>query len=249
MISIPDTGPELGRCNCGRLVRWDSFRDRGSVDEWYVSSCCQVCQDKTFLFVNQDGDLQRSRVCFGAIAAHQMFNGCVEITLLPFLFARRLPHVVWEARNAVRIGFLSPWPPGHDLRMDFVPMVRVLHSHHLRLTQIKSPDDPRLDRWFSDLDLLVALDTPSLCAIARTCPSLARGVHLPLADVVPWSDVVRRPLLPFHSFVRARELDPVHVDLLPDSSPLRICALMGAALHLEDGAPLRHLIQCLPASF
>ena len=244
MISLPETGPVLGTCGCGALVRDGSFRDSQSEQEWQLSAYCQECQDHVFLGLDEAGKAKPSRPRFGALVAHQRFGLAVEIALIPFLIVPHSPAVAWECRYALRIGTLLPHPPGPDPLMDFVPMVRVIHSHHLRLTEIHSPDDRLLGEWFADLDLLLALDGHALYEIVRVCPALRPGLHLDLAEAIPWVDLVGRPLLPFHAFARDRGLDPVRPELLPPPSPLRMCALMGAALELEVSDQC-----CTPVSF
>ena len=58
-------------------------------------------------------------------------------------------------------------------------------------------------------DILIALDAPSLKAIAGAWPALAAAaVPVSLADAVPWVVVFGHPLVPFPEFVRVHELDP-----------------------------------------
>ena len=44
---------------------------------------------------------------------------------------------------------------------------------------------PRRAGWFSDLDLLLALDADSLKEIVGACPVLGGGLRTPLADALP----------------------------------------------------------------
>lgn len=231
MIRLPETGPVLGRCGCGRMVRENSFRTAVDRAEWDLSSFCQCCLDRVFLALDEDGIVPASPIRFGALAAHLRSGRTVlEIVLLPFLFVPELHRVAWEARYTLRIGPMISFSP----RSDLDPMSCVLAGHRIRVTEIYAYEDPRLPVWFEDLDLLVALDGRSLNEIVGACPVLGRGTQLALADAVLWREVVSRPLLPFDSFIRARGLDLSRQDDASPPSPLRVCARMGAALALPD---------------
>ena len=238
MIRLPVSGSELGRCLCGSAILEDFWRDECSEREWSQSGLCQDCQDKIFL---GQADVRSHALRFGVLTAHAS-SGCAmsEVAVIPFLFVPATGTVAWEARFTLRIGSMLPF----GLLSDLEPMARILHGHWLRLTEVY-PADPRLDKWFSDLDLLVALDQESLQAIVGVCPVLGGGIEVALADALDWRALVGRPLTPFPQFVRSVDLDPSRRRAGPRPSPLRVCARMGAALGLEDGRPLTQLLELL----
>ena len=256
MIRLPETGPELGRCGCGAVVRQDSFRDESSFVEWELSAFCQRCQDNFFLAVDQDGDAQHYPLRFGVLAANRRSGREVlEIGLLPFLCIPAMHLVVWEARYALRIGRVVPLARPSDLK----PMARILDRHHVRVTSIYEVFDPRLSGWFSDLDLLIAHDCRSLAEIVGACPALRGGLGVPISDAIPWSVMAGPPLTSFGHCVRPEGLDSGRAEARPPTSALRLCARIGAALCLEnrgssdeERTALWHLLEsikgCLPNS-
>ena len=238
MIRLPASGTALGECLCGALFE-HFWRDDCSAREWLQSGLCQDCQDKVFLVPPSEPGESRQALCFGALAAHARSGFHVlEVALLPFLFIPAFHLVAWEARHVLRIGTVLPEAPASELD----PMFRILTGHRVCVTKVHSFEDPRLGDWFSDLDLLVALDGRALEHIVRSCSAFGSAHAVSLADAVPWRDLVSRPLVPFPGFVRSRWLDPFRSDPSPLPSPLRTCALMGAALELEDGSPRRALL-------
>ena len=87
MIRLPETGPEVGRCVCGVVIREDSFRDKKSEKEWFLSSLCMECQDRVFLVPPQEVGAVRHTVRFGVLAAHRRSGlQILEVALLPFRF-------------------------------------------------------------------------------------------------------------------------------------------------------------------
>ena len=235
MIRFPETGAVLGICGCGQTVRVDSFSERLGLLEWYLSSMCAQCQSRTFLGLDPAGVLPPSQIRFGVIAAEACHHGEVsELALLPFRFVPEFHVVAWEARFTLRLGPLldSQW------HSDLEPMAAILTGHWVRVTDLASFRDPRLDEWFYDLDLLLALDQASAVSILRTCPALAVGApHVAaLADEVPWPRLTGHPLLPFEAFVRAHDLDFGPDAALSPRSALSQCTCMAAALALPDPA-------------
>lgn len=242
MIQVPETGRKLGRCVCGVLIREDSYRDQGSLAEARISQLCQSCIDHVFLVPPRESCEPRHRLRFGVIAAHNPSGRTgSEVAILPFLFIPALHLVAWEARHTLRIGTVLP----SGSLSGFEPMGRTLATHLLRVTEVPSYAAPQLDEWFSDLHTLIALDGRALEEIVSACPSLGHVHAVSLAHAVPWRDLASRPLLPFDAFVRAHSLDPSRSEPCPAPSPLRTCALMGAALELKDGAPFRALFDSL----
>ena len=231
MIRLPETGPEIGRCGCGAVVRQDSFRDESSFVEWELSGFCQRCQDRFFLAVDQDGDARHYPLRFGVLAAHRRSGREVlEIGLLPFVCIPALHVLAWEARSSLRIGRVIP----RALHAELEPMARVLAGHRVRVTSIYELSDPRMDEWFSDLDLLIALDCRSLAEIVDACPALGGGFGVPISDAIPWSAMAGRPLTSLGHFVRFGKLDSSRNADWPPISALRLCARIGSALCLEN---------------
>ena len=236
MIRLPASGVVLGRCVCSAVVREDEWRDECSEREWLLSGLCQECQDRIFLA--SDGNARRP-LRFGALAAHAVIGrGVIELAALPFLFVPEHGTLAWEARYALRIGpKLSPGP-----RFDLAPMARMLAGSRLRVTDLRTDAGPKPGSWFADLDLLIALDHPSIEAIVGACPAFGGGFAVGLAEAVDWRALAGRPLLPLGEFVHELGLDPSCRGFHPRPSPLRICAQMGAALGLADGRPLATLL-------
>ena len=235
MISLPETGPELGRCLCGNVTRKDSFRDKCSRLEFTLSGLCQACQDLIFLFPPPEAGATRHRIRFGALAAHRRSDRHVlEVAVLPFRFIPQHHVLAWEARHVLRIGSVLPFA----LPSELYPMASILAGHRVRVTEVYS--DARLAGWFSDLDLLLALDADSLNEIVGACPALGGGLQVALAEAVPWASLVGRPLSSLLQFVRSADLAAVQPGFPP--SPLRVCARLGAALGMDDGRPLTHLL-------
>ena len=256
MIRLPETGPELGRCGCGDVVRQDSFRDESSHVEWNLSGLCQRCQDRFFLARDQEGDAKDKPLHFGVLAAHRSSGPeLIEIGLLPFLCIPALHVLVWEARYALRIGRVIP--PARPAALD--PMAQLLAGNHVRATSIYEFSDSRLVEWFYDLELLVALDCRSVADIVVACPALEGGLGVSISDAIPWTASASRPRNAFGRFVRAGWLESGDGGDWHPPSALRICARMGAALSLEDASlsgdkrpGLWHLLEsvkdCLPNS-
>ena len=235
MICFPETGFVLGICGCGETVRVDSFSDRLSLLEWHISRMCGECQTRTFLGLDPAGVLPPSPIRFGVISAEAYHHGEVsELAFMPFRFVPEFHVLAWEARFTLRLGTSldSQW------HAELEPMSALLTGHWVRVTDLASFRDPRLDAWFSDLDLLLALDQSSALSILRTCPALAVGApHVAaLADEVPWRRLTGHPLLPFEAFVRAHDLDFRPNAALSPRSALSQCACMAAALALPDPA-------------
>ena len=239
VIHVPETGRKLGRCLCGIPLIEGSYRDQGSLAEARLSRLCQSCIDQVFLVPPRESCEPRHRLRFGVIAAHNPSGrDAGELALLPFLCIPARDVVAWEARHALRIGTVLA--SGSPSELD--PMACILAGHRIRVTEVRWLADPRLDEWFSDLDLMIGLDAPALKEIVAACPSLGHAHAVSLADAVPWRHLSPPHLLPFDAFVRAHSLDPRRSDPCPPPSPLRTCALIGAALHLNEGAPRRHLL-------
>ena len=183
--------PKVGQCVCGAIVGEDSFRDECSGHEFSLSGLCQDCQDLIFLFPPPEAGTNRHRIRFGALAAHRRSDRHVlEVAVLPFRFIPEHQVLAWEARYSLRIGPILPFA----LPSVRNPMASILAGHRVRVTEVYSFEDPRLARWFSDLDLLLALDRQSLETIVGACPALGGGLQVALADAVPWASLVGRPL-------------------------------------------------------
>ena len=236
MIRLPASGVALGRCVCGAVVHEDGWRDECSEREWLLSGLCQDCQDRVFLA--SDGNA-RHPLRFGALAAHCIAGRDVtDLAVLPFLFVPEFGTLAWEARSALRIGpKLSS-----GLRSDLDPMARMLAGNRLHVTSVRTLAEPRLGEWFSDLDLLIALDHNALEAIVGACPALGGGFAVALAEAVDWSSLAGRSLVPLGEFVRELGLEPSCLSSSPPPSPLRLCAQMGSALGLADARPLSQLL-------
>ena len=255
MIRLPETGPELGRCGCGAVVRPDGFRDESSPVEWDLSGFCQRCQDQFSLAVDQKGDARVYPLRFGVLAAHRSSGREVlEIGLLPFLCIPALHLLVWEARYTLRIGRVIP--PALPTELD--PIAQVLAKHRVRVTSIYEFSDPRLGEWFSDLELLITLDCRSMAEIVGACPALGGGLGVPISDAIPWSAMAGPPLTSFGHLVRPGGLDSRRNAESRPPSALRLCARLGAALCVtnrgsseEARTALWHVLEsvkgCLPS--
>ena len=247
MIRLPETGPEVGRCVCGVVIREDSFRDKKSEKEWFLSSLCMECQDRVFLVPPQEVGAVRHTVRFGVLAAHRRSGRQIlEVALLPFRFIPALHIVAWEPRYTLRIGPVLPL----TLPAELDPMFRILAGHRVHLTEVDSFEDPRLAEWFSDLDLLATLDRRAGEEIVGACPVLGDAHAVALAD----DDPVARSSSPDRSF-RSTALSGPEVSISSASgsslppSPLRLCARLGAALGLEEQKPLWHLFESVKDRF
>ena len=255
MIRLPETGPELGRCGCGAVVRQDGFRDESSHVEWELSGFCQRCQDQFFLALDQEGDARVYPLRFGVLAAHRSSGREVlEIGLLPFLCIPALQVLVWEAGYTLRIGRVIP--PALPTELD--PMAQVLARHHVRVTSIYEFSDPRLVEWFSDLELLITLDCRSLVEIVEACPALGNGLGVPISDAIPWIAMAGPALTSFGHCFRPGGLDSGRAEARPPTSALRLCARLAAALCVtnrgssgEERTALWHVLEsvkgCLPS--
>lgn len=178
MIRLPETGPVLGQCRCGRLVTVD-FRDRLSRAEWTVSGLCAACIDAVFLALDEEGVLPPQPLRYGALAAHRTSGGdVVEIVLLPFVFVPALHNIAWNTQHIVRIGLALP-PPSHA---EYEALDALLIDPNVSVTDVASFTDPCLVDWFSDLALLLGSDDSSLDAIVHVCPALGTALQVPLAD-------------------------------------------------------------------
>ena len=237
MIRLPGLLPPLGRCVCGAPVGVDSFRDEASFSECHYSGLCQACQDLIF-FAPGGAGIQDWPVRTGVVVAHGGPDGRVdEVAVLPWVFLAETGRTAWEARFVLRIG-RGPLPPVAPFELE--PMAGALAGHRVRLTEVHPLTHPKLPEWLGALDVLVALDAPSLEAIAGACPALTAAVPVALADAVPWGVLFGHPLVPFLEFVNALGLDPSPP---PEPCVLRRTALLGAALGLReallpDGGPV-----------
>ena len=229
MIRLPGLLPPLGRCVCGAPISEDSFRDEASFSECHYSGLCQECQDRIF-FAPGGAGVHDWPVRTGVVAAHGGPEARVdEVAVLPFVCLAETGRMAWETRFVLRIG-RGALPPADPFELE--PMAVALAGHRVRLTEVHPFTHPKLPEWLGALDILIALDAPSLKAIAGACPALAAAaVPVSLADAVPWLVVFGHPLVPFREFVRVHELDPS-----PQAEPcvLRRCALLGAALELPE---------------
>ena len=211
---------DMGRCVCGATLAPDGFRDRASYLDAYITSLCQACQDKIYLGADPDQVGSRFSVHEGSLVAVRVPGRSVaEICFLPFrLVARPRMDVVWEARSIVRAG---PWLHRIDTSYELAPMSHLLAGHQIRVEEHRSYDSPALKERIAGLDLLVALDRPSLEASASVC-ALPNGVsRATLDDEVPWCEAFGHSLRPLRHWC-GRE-DGV-------LSPLHTCALMGRIL-------------------
>ena len=141
-----------------------------------------LCQDLIFLFPPLEAGAPRHLIRFGALAAHRRSDRHVlEVAVLPFRFIPEHHVLAWEARSTLRIGSVLPFALPSELH----PMASILAGHRVRVTEVYSFEDPRRAGWFSDLDLLLALDADSLKEIVGACPVLGGGLRIPLADALP----------------------------------------------------------------
>ena len=208
MISLPIVGEPLGHCAlCHRLVDHDSLRDSAAHQEWTLSGLCQCCQDPVFLVPPAGagpGEV-RPPIRFGTVVAIRYFAREPHLALIPFLFVLPTGSIAWDLRHTLWIaseGFPSP-PP-----LDLDPIARLLPGSRIRITQVSSPSDRRLARWFSDLELLLTLGPRSVVSIVAACPALRVGFPVPLCEAVPWERIAGIPFLPLDRFVQAQALDP-----------------------------------------
>ena len=239
MISLPETGAVLGGCGCGAVVRVDSFRDVCSYTEWRLSGFCQRCQDRVYLGLDEQGLLSPSCVRFGVLGAYLADDAAptgFEVALLPFLFVAEFRLLVWDAFHLLRVGPSL----GVASLSDLEPMGHLLEGHYVRLTEIASFADPRLNGWFSDLELLLVRDRQALATVLRLCPALGSALGVSLTDALPWRDFA---------------LGPSPVDG-PASSPLALCARMAASLARLECPPSNtprtaawHLLDALRTRF
>ena len=121
-----------------------------------------------------------------------------------------------------------------------------LTGHYVRVTELDSCTEPRLVEWFSDLELLIALNRVAIDAIVGACPVLGSGLRVSLADGVNWSE--------FAAGVPSMDVSCPPAG--PPVSPLHLCARMGAALTLPERAfedeprtAAWHLLESLRAHF
>lgn len=177
MIRLPETGPVLGRCRCGRLVT-DDFRDALSRAEAQISGMCAACIDAVFLALDEEGVLPPQLLRYGALAVHRTSGGeIVEVVLLPFVAAPVLHKIAWNTQHIVRIGYALP-PPSHA---EYEALDVLLEAPNVSVTDVASFTDPCL-AWLSDLAVLFGSDSPSLDAIAKMCPVLGTALRVPLSD-------------------------------------------------------------------
>ena len=228
MWSEDSQSTEIGRCVCGARVFDDSFRDRESWCEFYLTgrSLCQACQDAIHLGANTDEPGGYLPIVDGALVAVRASGKSVnEICLLPFrLVGPPAARIAWEARFISRAGpRLEPLDPWDELE----PMRERLTGHQVRVDEHASFRSLELNERVANLALLVGLDRPSLDTALSLCP-LPREVSLvSLADEVP-------------------SFKPELEGQSDQDSALRACALMGLVL-LEHGCdghrPFDHLIE------
>ena len=102
----------------------------------------------------------------------------------------------------MRIGRVIPIA----LPTELDPMAQLLAGYHVRVTSIYEFSDSRLAEWFSDLELLIALDCRSLADIVDACPALRGGLGVSISDAIPWAAMAGRPRTSFGRFVRAGRL-------------------------------------------
>ena len=177
MIRLPETGPVLGRCRCGRLVT-DDFRDALSRAEAGISGMCAACIDAVFLALDEEGVLPPQPLRYGALAAHRTSGGdLAEIVLFPLVCVPALHKIVWNTQHIVRIGYALP-PPSHA---EHEALDALFVEPNVSVTDVASFVDPSL-AWLSHLAVLFGSDEPSLDAIVQACPVLGTALRVPLSD-------------------------------------------------------------------
>ena len=241
MNATSSQSDEIGRCICGARVFADSFRDRESYRDAYVTGLCQACQDATYFGVDEEQG-RTIRIFDGAIVdVGSPGSGDCELALLPFRFVVPAPcqaRCVWDAYKLLRIG---PSLDEVDLASELEPMDSLLAGHQLRATEHIAFESSEVSERVAGLDLVVGLDRPALDTVAGRC-GLPDGVsRASLSDEVPWANQFGRSLRPLDSWW-GPEPGPL--------SALRVCAVMGWLL-LERGRdgrrPFDHILASHPA--
>ena len=242
MDATSSQSDEIGRCICGVRLFPDSFRDRESYRDVYITGLCQGCQDATYFGVDEEQG-RTIRIFDGAIVAVRAPGSVSELALLPFRFVVPAPlqaRCVWNAYKVLRVGpSIDPVDLAHELE----PMESLLAGHQLCATEHHAFNTGEVSERIADLDLLVGLDRPALDTVTRLC-GLPDGVsQASLSDDVPWARSFGRSLRPLETW---RGPEPGSL------SALRICAVMGWLL-LERGKdgrrPFDHILASGAALF
>ena len=207
----------LGRCDCGAEVRSDSFRDRDSYREYFLSGLCQSCQDRIFLAITGEPE-PTPPIRRGAVAACK--GG--ETAVVPFLFTRAGRPIAWEVRHIVRLGAaLAPCDPWDALD----PMRRVLERHLVRAHVADDASAPGVAERIGGLDLRIVADRCMLAALHALPPARSGVRDVVLENALPWPQHFGTP------FAERLGVGPW------DPSALRRCARLGAVLILELPGP------------
>ena len=226
-------------CICGAGIAADSFRDRMSYRDAYVSGLCQSCQDLAYLSSGPD-DLRAYPIHDGALVAVRAPGHVAELALVPFRFVvpdAAPARLVWEARFITRAG---PYQDQLGVRREFEPMCELLAGHHVRVTKHAAFTDAAVSRLLEGLHLLVGLDQAALDALATVCRVPENLTLAGLVNEVPWTVALGRPLRPLETWWSV-DAGPVFT--------LRALAVMGRLLvdeGLEGLRPLDHLLAARP---
>ena len=236
MRHTPAIPTEMRRCICGAQVRSDSFRDRDSYRDAYITGLCQECQDSAYFAVNQD-EGRHLPIFDGALLAVRSPGAVHELCLLPFRFVASEPanaRLVWEARRIARAG---PWMDRIDLGYELEPMANLLAGHQVRASEHRNFDADALCERLAPLHLLVGLDRGSLDTAAAVCRIPEHVSWANFAEEVPWSATFGRTLRPLETWCGP---EPGAL------STVRMCAVMGMLL-VERGRtglrPLDYLLE------
>ena len=222
-------------CMCSARIGPDSFRDRPSYRDAYITGLCQGCQDLAYL----SADLDEGRaypIHDGAVVAVRAFRRrAAELVILPFRIvvpANGRARLVWEARHIVRAG---PWQDRVDVRCELEPMSALLAGHQVCVHGYRNFLDPLVSARFDPLHLLIGLDDLALDAVARVC-LVPEHIARATLDELPWRSAFGRALRPLETWW-APERGPL--------STLRVCAVL-ASLLVEAGRdgrrPLDYLL-------
>ena len=231
MNSPPLRETEIGRCICGVRIDTDSFRDRDSYRDVYITGLCQACQDRTYFGVDEEYGTTIP-IFDGALVAARAPGTVSELSLLPLRFVvpgPRRARCVWDAYKILRVG---PWIDRLDLSLELDPMASLLAGHQIRAREHQAFDADEVSEHLTCLHLLVGMDRPALDTASRVCRVPDSVSQASLSDEVPWAAEFGRALRPVDSWW-GPERGPL--------STLRTCALMGLLLMERGRERLRPL--------
>ena len=186
MNATPSQSDELARCICGARLFPDSFRDRESCRDAYITGLCQTCQDATYFGIDEKEGITIP-IFDGALVAVRAPGSVSELALLPFRFVVPQPSRTRCQFDAYRLLRVGPWVDRLDLALELDPMESLLVGHQIRASEYRAFDADAVSERLSCLHLLIGADRPVLDAVSRVC-RLPDSISLAsLADEVPWA--------------------------------------------------------------